>query len=332
MLKQGGERPLVSLCMATCLRPDLFEESFQSLLAQSYEPLEIIVLVDGNGLGAVELLKRCRDPRVRWFSTPEPSGMITAWNLVCGQSKGKYFLFCADDDVLLAEAIDEQVELMEAHPNVAFCHADFLVIDDSGKEIGRWVSHEGTFIKSGGQEWGRYVVRTGCSMQTVIVRRAVWETVGGWDEDAGNPGDNSLYLKLLRVGDVGHVAKIACKYRLRTRKPDSWQKRLRNHQEFYALSSRHLRQPPPGISVRHVAARLRSRIARATLPLIVEAPDADSKRSLVDWLKREVWVGSPFGRLCAFANRVSLIRLLSLIERWRGNFRARIRNLIGMRR
>lgn len=77
-----------------------------------------------------------------------------------GEAKGKYFLFCADDDVLLPKAIDLQVELLEQNPNVGFCHADYRSINDDGEVIGEWFSHEGTFIKPGLQEWPRYVVRT----------------------------------------------------------------------------------------------------------------------------------------------------------------------------
>jgi len=113
--------PLVSLCMATYLRMDLFPESLQGLLRQTYEPLEIVVLAEGADEEAIRVLKTCAYPRLRWFSTAQPSGMVKAWNLVCKASKGKYFLFCAHDDVLLDGAIDGQVELMEKHESIGFC-------------------------------------------------------------------------------------------------------------------------------------------------------------------------------------------------------------------
>jgi glycosyltransferase involved in cell wall biosynthesis len=314
--------------MATCLRPDLFEMGLAGLLRQTYSPLEIVVLVDGGNGETIQILESCRDPRLRWFQTPAPSGMIRAWNRVCAESRGKYFLFCADDDILLDRAVDRQVALLEANPRVAFCHSDFIFIDDEGNEIDRWVSHEGDFIKPGSEEWPRYAVRTGCCMQTVVLRRSLWDTVGGWDEDSGNPGDNSLYLKLLRYGDVGHVSAITCKYRIRTNTPDSWEKRVRNHQEFFALSSKHLRTPPAEISPLVLKRRLCTRISQATLTLVMEAPDSKSKRSLEQWLRREIWPYSFFGVLSRFACRLGLVRALNLVELLRMNFRFIARNVV----
>ena len=143
--------PLLSLCMATCLRADLFPESLRGLLRQTYSPLEIIVLVDGSNPESLEALRTCGDPRVRWITTDKPSGMVPAWNRVCGEAKGEYLLFCADDDVLTDGAVDEQVALMEEHANVVFCHADFTFMDDEGKELSRSISPSGRFVRLGAQ-------------------------------------------------------------------------------------------------------------------------------------------------------------------------------------
>jgi glycosyltransferase involved in cell wall biosynthesis len=237
-------KPLVSLCCSTYSRPELFVSSLDGLLRQTYQPLEIVVLVDGANPSTIALLTSRADPRLRWFTTPRPSGMISAWNKVVAASEGSYFLYCADDDVLCDSAIEAQVELLEANRRVGYCHADFRYIDDDDSEIGTWQSHEGTWIKSGLSEWPRYLCQPKCCMQTCVVRRALWDQVGGWDEDAGYPGDNSLYLKLLRIADVGHVARFACHYRVRTRSPDSWLKNSKKVKEDVALARKHLADPP----------------------------------------------------------------------------------------
>jgi glycosyltransferase involved in cell wall biosynthesis len=308
-----NDAPLVSLCMATCLRSDLFPVSLRGLLAQTYAPLEIVVLVDGANEDSIALLKLCSDARVRWFSTPQPSGMIPAWNTVCKAARGKYLLFCADDDVLLPEAVQRHVELLEENPNVGFCHGDFLFIDDDDRELGRWISHEGTWVKSRQHEWPRYLVQTRCCMQTTLVRRQAWDEVGGWDEDAGNPGDNSLYLKLLHNWDVGHVEHITCKYRIRTKAPDSWAKRYRNVREYHLLAVRHLASPPPHVtlSTGRLSKRLHARLSAMSVPLLLSKDASPTDLSaLREWLSAEVWANSNFGRLCAMLDALGLLSLL----------------------
>jgi glycosyltransferase involved in cell wall biosynthesis len=279
-------KPLVSLCCSTYSRPDLFAISLDGLLRQRYEPLEIVVLVDGANPGSLEVLAARSDPRLRSFATPKPSGMVPAWNKVVAPTRGKYFLYCADDDVLLDGAIEAQIDLLESNPNVGFCHADFNLIDDEGEQIGLWQSHEGTWIKPGLAEWQRYLLQPKCCMQTTVVRRALWDQVGGWDEDAGYPGDNSLYLKLLRIADVGHVAKFACQYRIRTRSPDSWLKNSNKVREDVALARKHLANPPESLreQVERLSRQVDNHFARNALVVLADKRATPTEReSFASW-------------------------------------------------
>jgi glycosyltransferase involved in cell wall biosynthesis len=302
-------KPLVTLCQATCGRPQFFAGSFQSLLRQSYRPLEIVVLADGADPDTLRILESCNDRRLRWFSTPRPSGMVPAWNRVCREARGKYLLFCADDDLLMPQAIDAQVDLLERDPGMVFCHADYVYIDDDGKEIGSSISHRGTFIDSGLKSWPKFLVATSCCMQTTVMRRSAWEQVGGWDDDAGNPGDNSLYLKLLPLGDVGHVGRITCQYRLRIRSPDSWEKLFGNLRDYEALASKYLATVPTGVGVAPAVLRRRvmARLAKSSVNLVVTAPSHAAAAELVRWLESHIWPGSAVGRACALMARAHLL-------------------------
>jgi GT2 family glycosyltransferase len=293
--KRGAEQPLVSLCCSTHSRPDLFPEALAGMLQQSYAPLEIVVLVDGANPASTALLAGCKDPRLRWFVTPQPSGMIAAWNRVAAAARGKYFLYCADDDVLCVSAIERQVDLLEANPQVAFCHADFHLIDDDGACIGQWRSHEGTWIEPGLAEWQRYLMQPKCCMQSCVIRRDLWQQVQGWDEDAGYPGDNSLYLKLLRIGDVGHVDHFACRYRIRTHAPDSWLKNAAKVRDDWSLACRHLADAPSAIAGRvgRLQRKLRHHCARNALAVLAERRGGEIERAVFrNWLCTEVLRGT----------------------------------------
>jgi glycosyltransferase involved in cell wall biosynthesis len=300
--------------MSTYSHSQHFPESLAGLLKQTYSPLEIIVLVDGAHPESLALLERTQDPRLRFFTTPVPSGMIPAWNKVCSEAEGKYLLYCADDDVLLPHAIDKQVEQMERHTSVTFSHADFIYVDEAGTEIGRWVSPRGEFVRSGIEAWNLFVVQTRCCMQTTVVRRSIWEQVGGWDDDAGYPGDNSLYLKLLRLGAEGHVAHTACRYRVRRNHPDPPQKKFLYLQEHHALAKKHLDDPPEGLTVSLYSVRTKAmqHIAWVGLPLIVNTEDRVLGNSVADWMSRCVWPESRWRRLWPLLFRFHGLWILSI--------------------
>ncbi len=307
-------KPLLSLCCSTYSRPDLFRESLQGLLQQTYEPLEIVVLVDGGNPSSIDVLTEQRDPRLRWFTTEKPSGMIPAWNRVVRESKGAYFLYCADDDVLLQSAVEAQVDLLERNHQVGFCHADFYLIDDDGNRIGQWQSHEGEWIKDGLTEWQRYLRQPRCCMQTTVVRRELWDRVDGWDEKAGYPGDNSLYLKLLRISDVGHVSHFACNYRIRTQTPDSWVKNSNKVKEDIILARLHLADPPAELAHKVVALhkQVNQHFSRNALSVLADRRANRTERlDFLRWLETNLLGSSGVSRLVSVLIKMRLERVMS---------------------
>ncbi len=307
-------KPLLSLCCSTYSRPDLFRESLRGLLSQTYEPLEIVVLVDGGNPSSIDVLTEQSDPRLRWFATEKPSGMIPAWNRVVRKSKGAYFLYCADDDVLLPSAVEAQMDLLERNQQVGFCHADFYLIDDDGKRIGEWQSHEGEWTKDGLTEWQRYLRQPRCCMQTTVVRRDLWDRVGGWDEQAGYPGDNSLYLKLLRISDVGHVSRFACNYRIRTQTPDSWVKNSNKVKEDIILARQHLADPPAEfahkVSVLHK--QVNQHFSRNALSVLADRRAKPEERAeFLNWLKNNLLESPGVSWLVSALISLRLERLMS---------------------
>jgi hypothetical protein len=173
------------------------------------------------------------------------------------------------------------------------------------------------------------VVGTGCCMHTTVVRRELWQKVGGWD-DAGYPADNSLYLKLLRIADVGHVRGVACRYRVRTRKPDSWEKRFRSLVEFHDLSVKHLQNPPafsPG-RLKQIRRRLFSSLAIRAVALAVTAPGEKQEEALRCWLTQHVWGGSTTGRISRAVDRINCLAALYKILRGYCRFRRLIKSLV----
>ena len=328
-------KPLVSLCMATYFRPQLFPESLASMLAQTYEPLEIIVLVDGACPESIRALEGCRDPRLQWFVTERALGMVPAWNAVCTRARGKYLLYCADDDVLLPRAVEEQVGLLEDNPSVLFCHADWEYVDDDGNHLSNAISPRGRYIERGSSAWARFLAVTGACMQTTVIRREAFTEVGGWDEEAGLPGDNGLYLRLLVRGDVGHVPVITCKYRVRMRNPDNWERNFRTLRDNYALGVRHLTAPPPGAVGELTKTRRRffNRLAMDGVTLRDTAPSAGERHSLLQWLEQHVWPQTMFGRLCEGASRAGASRLLGMLVSAHARGRQRAKNaLVSLRR
>jgi glycosyltransferase involved in cell wall biosynthesis len=231
--------PLVSICIATYSRPDLFRSSLLAILAQNYPHLEILILVDGSNPNSIKICNEIDDDRINMYTTEKASGMVGAWNFICSKAKGKYILFCADDDILMNDAVTKHVEILEENKNIEFVHSNFYFIDDNSKIIGASITKN--YFLNSKRAFKRFVLKTSACMQTVIFRKKSWLKVGKW-KSLGNPTDNYLYLKLIEMGGVYHLNTITCKYRIRTNVPDPPKKKIINHLEFYNISSEALKK------------------------------------------------------------------------------------------
>jgi glycosyltransferase involved in cell wall biosynthesis len=114
-------------------------ESVTSVLAQTRSDLELILVDDGSGDDSPRLLEAfaARDPRVVRLRHAENLGQIRARNDGLTRATGRYIAVMDADDVCLPERLAQQVEFLEARPDLFLVGADAIVIDAAGRTLGR---------------------------------------------------------------------------------------------------------------------------------------------------------------------------------------------------
>ncbi len=110
--------PLLSVVIPTYNRAALIESTLQSVLKQSVQHLEVIVVDDGSTDGTAEVVDRIAmgDPRVRYVSQPN-SGANTARNRGIDEAQGPYLALLDADDHYLPTHLAESLEAIQAHPD-----------------------------------------------------------------------------------------------------------------------------------------------------------------------------------------------------------------------
>ncbi|MGH2910555.1 MAG: glycosyltransferase family A protein, partial [Solirubrobacteraceae bacterium] len=134
--------PRVTLGIATYNRDTYLGEAVASCLAQDYESLEVLVVLDGTTNPAVEdvLAQFDDDPRLRIVRHETNRGIAAAYNTFVSEGRGELIAMLGDDDVCLPGRIRRQVELFDRHPGSGVVHGDAVVIDAAGRETGAWRS------------------------------------------------------------------------------------------------------------------------------------------------------------------------------------------------
>ena len=136
---QESNRPLVSIVAACFNHATFLEETLDSIAAQDYPYIELIITDDGSKDNSVSLIKE-------WMKTAsiptilianeQNLGICKTFNKGLAASKGNYFQVIACDDVMLPHKISTQVQALEqASAATVLVHTDALVLDTNSKLI-----------------------------------------------------------------------------------------------------------------------------------------------------------------------------------------------------
>lgn len=126
--KNRMSNQLVSIIIPAYNAEDTICRCLQSIVAQTYHNIEIIIIDDGSTDSTSNLVRQLQksNPRIKLFSQSN-SGVSTARNLGIKKSNGLYITFVDADDTLLPEYIESLVSaLINTHSDIAICNLNFV--------------------------------------------------------------------------------------------------------------------------------------------------------------------------------------------------------------
>jgi len=146
----SNEQKPVSILMVNYNYGNFITQAVQSIVEQTYNPLEIIIVDDGSNDGSVEtikLLKQKHKDRFTKFKTlflKENSGINSALNQGISLVNGEATIILDADDMLSPDYIEKTTNpLFKRNPKkLGFVYSDCTLINDKGREIGKGKSHK----------------------------------------------------------------------------------------------------------------------------------------------------------------------------------------------
>ncbi len=195
-------RALVSVIIPCRDREATIAEAVQSVLSQDYDVLEVVVIDDGSLDGTLQILAAMSDPRLvvlRNTGAPGPSG---ARNFGVQRARGDWIAFQDSDDVWLPGRLSRQMgRLTESHNVAGFCGMLIKADTDPNSPVIDRVPDRATGPLP--ENLLPALLRSSfISTQMLIVRRAVFDEIGGFDEDFPALVDWELMLRVSQQGAV----------------------------------------------------------------------------------------------------------------------------------
>lgn len=193
--------PRVSVVMA-CRdsEPTALCEAIGSVLKQSYQDFEFIIVDDGSKYPIQDVIKLCIDDvqKIKVFRI-SPLGLGAALNHGISKAKGEYIARLDDDDLMLPIRLERQVEFLDSHPDVSCVGTWFY--DKNGC---KYLPHRKYPIRHEEIVHDLLSMKWGLAHTTVMFRKFSFEQIGKY-RIAGGGQDLDLFLQL---GIVGHLANI----------------------------------------------------------------------------------------------------------------------------
>ncbi|RSK50270.1 glycosyltransferase [Hymenobacter rigui] len=185
----ASELPLVTI-VALCYNHARFlETALDSILAQTYPRLEVLLVDDASTDGSADILRRYAAAHPHWHLRLLPAnvGNCQAFNSAFRESRGEFVIDFATDDVLLSERVAQQVAAFAAAgPRCGMVYSDAELIDEAGRFVRyhfrRDAQHQLHPRPASGDVFAEVLARYFISTPTMLMRRATLEQLGGYDE------------------------------------------------------------------------------------------------------------------------------------------------------
>jgi len=181
--------PLVSVLIPTFNRAPWVGEAIASVLAQLYPHVELIVVDDGSHDATPEIVQGF-GPALTYIRQAH-AGVSAARNRGVAASHGELVAFLDSDDLWLPGKLAAQVALFQQRPQAQACYTDEIWIRH-GVRVNPRLIHR----KHSGWLFERSLPRCIISPSSMMLRRALWNRLGGFDESLPACEDYDLWLRL----------------------------------------------------------------------------------------------------------------------------------------
>ena len=186
--------PLVSVAIPVYNDANCMSDAIDSVLAQTYPNIEVLVVNDGSGDGgATEKTALSYGDRIRYFSKVN-GGVASALNRALEEAKGDYFCWLSHDDVYLPQKVAKEMEKLLLLPNtnaVVFCRHS--IMNANGMHL---CNAPEPPVFSPGQAAYQLILRQWLHCCTILAPKSFYLEIGAFREDLPTTQDYDLLVKI----------------------------------------------------------------------------------------------------------------------------------------
>jgi len=178
-----------SVIIPTYNRKKFLEKSVTSVLEQSYDNFELIVVDDGSSDETHLFMNQVKDSRISFIKQPH-GGVSRARNTALHAAKGDFYAFLDSDDLWTKEKLEKTVQYIQKFPAISIFHTEEIWY-----RHGKLLNQKKKHTKPTGFVYKKTLPLCAIGMSTSIVKKQVFEKVGIFDESLQACEDYDFWLR-----------------------------------------------------------------------------------------------------------------------------------------
>jgi glycosyltransferase involved in cell wall biosynthesis len=201
--------PLLSVVMPVYNGARYLREAINSILSQSFDQFEFIIINDGSTDSSEDIIRQYSDERICLLSQAN-CGLAATLNRGIGRSKGEYIARQDQDDISLPERFSRQIAYLNANPHCALVGTMAEILTEGLQTVKRFrLPSENAAIKFA-------LLFNNCIVHSsAMLRREAVVRVGGYsiDPERQPPEDYELWSRMARIYEIGNIPEALHIYR-----------------------------------------------------------------------------------------------------------------------
>lgn len=228
--------PRVSVVIPTYNRAAKTVRAVNSVLAQSYRSIEIIVVDDGSTDNTSLALQSVFGDKIRYFRKTN-GGVSSARNFGIAQTKGEYVAFLDSDDLWLPNKIEMQVKYLDAHESYGMVltgYEHFENENSAPKIINRrsQIPRDGNILEN-------ILLNPSLVPSTVMVRKSALDKIGVFDESLPTAEDLEFHFRMASQFPIGLIDMPLIQF---IQGPEGLSAKVRTYSDYIYVVERFLQQ------------------------------------------------------------------------------------------
>lgn len=199
--------PKVSILMPVYNAEQYLPQALDSIVSQSFEDWELILINDGSTDGSESIIMDYDDERIFYIKNPVNLKLIKTLNKGIDYCGGQYIARMDADDICHPDRLKRQVEFLDSHPQVLMCGTAAEVIDNRGKQTGNIHNLTSDDYLQINLMFSPSFIHPSMMIRTEVLKE------NKYDEAYKHVEDYDLWCRMARLGKVANIDDELLRYR-----------------------------------------------------------------------------------------------------------------------